>query len=446
MRYLIYRCLRLMHGVRHWAVQHFTPMGFGVVGCLCLAAIAGFGTTQSLSHLLFFFAVALLGLALVGSRLVQYHFRVTRTLPRFGTVGEPLQYPVVIHNLTPTQQQGLQLIEVASNPFPSFRAFLALPARSVISRRWRQQWGQLVARQQSAIAEPQALPPLASEAKTKVTGEILPLRRGRLTLDTLTLACPDPLGLLYKRQTFHCPESVCILPQRYTLPPLQLSKVRRHQQGDNVLISAIGEALEFRSLRDYRPGDPTNKIHWKSWAKVGRPIVKEQQEESAVHHALILDSFQPDLQFDPYGDRFEEALRIAISFLMQDQPEASRLDVLFATPKVRCVTVGRGLRHRAQLLETLATLTPCPEGAIGGLTPLFQTRASRLSGCFCILLNVDEDRLTFLKEIAQFGVPIKALILCEQTLDGEPLHYRLTPNCQVNLVAIDRIQEDLRLL
>ena len=436
----MYRWRWLLHLSTRWVFQQLTPGGLGILAGLILAAFLGMGSTESMVHLLCFFASALLILASIGSRFIQYSFRATRILPRFGTVGDPLQYQVILHNLTPSAQRGLKLRETFAHPFPSFREFTAIKTRYQWDRTWRQQWRNHVERQRVAIAQPQDLPPLKPETKTKVTGEVLPLQRGRLDLETITLACPDPLGLIYRHQTYDCPQSVCILPKRYHLPSLNLSNAKRYQMGDNTLASNIGESLEFRSLRDYRPGDPTNKIHWKSWAKVGRPIVKEQQEESAVHHALILDTFQTDA----HSEIVEEAIAVAVSFLTQDQPEETKLDVIFAAPEVRCVTVGRGLRQRAQVLETIATLTPCQDRPLDILTPMVQTRLPRLSGCLCILMNLDETRYAFLKMLAQSGIPSKAIVLCEQKTDlDEDLCDSLAPQCDAYLVSINDMQQDL---
>jgi hypothetical protein len=439
MNHLTYRCLRLIHLSQKWLFGQLTPTGLGILVCLMVAAVAGLGSTQSMAHLLFFFGVALLGLAAFGSRFVNYSFKGYRILPRFGTVGEPFQYQVVIQNLTPTAQPGLKLVETFPNAFPSFWEFMNIKTRCLVGSKWLGQWRRYVARQRWAIAPPQDLPILSAETKTKATGKILPLRRGRLSFEAVTLACPDPLGLIYKRQRYDLTQSVCILPKRYELPALSLSNARRHQTSENTLASSIGEALEFRSLRDYRPGDPTNKIHWKSWAKVGRPIVKEQQEESAIHHALILDTFQAD----PHSEVFEQALTVAISFLTRSQPEESLLDVIFADRRSNCVTVGRGLRQRAQVLETLVTLTPNQNQKLDVLMPIIQTRLSRLSGCFCIFINRDEVRSTFLKRLAQSGIPIKAIFLCEPNMIQESFIDDFSPCCRTHLISIDNMQQDL---
>lgn len=436
----LYRYLRFIYVTRKWLVQQFTPAGLGVLVGGIGSALISLGSIRSMCHVLFFFALALLILATIGSRLIQFRFKATRILPRFGTVGEPLPYHVVIQNFSPQPQKGLKLVETFTNPFPSFREFMQIKRRYPVSSQWRPHWRRYLAEQQWATAHLQDLPTLSTKGKTKAMVEILPLRRGSLHLETITLACPDPLGLIYKRHTFDVGQSICILPQRYQLSPLNLSQASRYQSGETLRASTVGEALEFRSLRDYRAGDPTNKIHWKSWAKVGRPIVKEQQNETSIHHALILDTFQPDL----YNTPFEEAIAVAISFLMQEQPEASLLDVIYAASDPRLVTVGKGLRQRAQIIETVATLNPNPHRELECLNPIIQSRLSRLSGCFCILLGFDDARYAFLKMLSQYGIPIKAICLSDLNLHLDPQFQEyFGPQCQLHSGEISSLQQEL---
>lgn len=437
---LTYRCLRFIYVTRKWLVQQFTPAGLGVLGGGIGSAISSLGSTRSMCHILFFFAFALLILATIGSRLIQFRFKATRLLPRFGTVGEPLPYQVVIQNLSPQPQKGLKLVETFAATFPSFREFIQIKRRYPVGNQWRPHWRRYLAEQQWAKAHLQDLPPLSTKGKTKAMVEILPLRRGSLHLQTITLACPDPLGLIYKRHTYDVGQSICILPQRYQLPPLNLSLASRYQSSETLRTSTAGEALEFRSLRDYRAGDPTNKIHWKSWAKVGRPIVKEQQDETAIHHALILDTFQPD----PYSSTFEKVIAVAVSFLMQEQPEASLLDVIYAATDPHLVTVGKGLRQRAQIIETVATLNSNQRLELDCLNPIIQTRLSRLSGCFCILQEYDDERYAFLKMLDQYGIPIKAICLSELNSPMDPrVQDYFGPQIHLQSGAIPTLQQQL---
>lgn len=89
-----------------------------------------------------------------------------------------------------------------------------------------------------------------------MTLALTPRRRGRLDLAGATVSKPDPLGLYRAMRTEDAPGSILVLPRRYRLPPAALPGRRRRQPGGVALASSVGDAEEFVSLRDYRPGDP----------------------------------------------------------------------------------------------------------------------------------------------------------------------------------------------
>ena len=439
MKLWIYRSLRWAYLKYRWVKQSWTALGLGVFVILLVSGFVGIWSAQSMSHMVFFLALFMLAIAWISSRWIQYDYKATRSLPRFGTVGEPLEYLVKFRNLTSSVQRGLLWKDAVPEDFPRYREFLAFRDRCLDWRDLFLQWPTFVAQRRWAIAPMQSVPPLAPQGKTELKGAITPLRRGALNLRGITVLCTDPLGLSYQQRTFEMEQSICILPRRYQLPDLSLLVSRKNQMGDQVLTDAVGEALEFRSLRDYRPGDPTNKIHWKSWAKVGRPIVKEQQDESTVRHGLIVDSCPT-----PDGHAlFEEVLAIATSILIQDPSQAALLDVMFMAETVRRVTVGQGLRQRAQILETLATLEPSPAHKFEAMLPMVQSRLTRLSGCICVFNQWDSTREDVLKKLAQYQIPTQVYVLM-------PVCPLITPDpawsfyCRIQWLVLGQVQEDLQ--
>ena len=131
----------------------------------------------------------------------------------------------------------------------------------------------------------------------------------------VTLARPDPLGLFRALVNQPAPQSALILPKRYPLPPIALPGAMKYQQGGVALASNVGRSEEFVALREYRRGDPWRHIHWRSWAKTGKPIVKEFEDEFFVRHALVLDTFTDQ----PHEDQFEEAVSVAASFACRSE-------------------------------------------------------------------------------------------------------------------------------
>ena len=110
--------------------------------------------------------------------------------------------------------------------------------------------------------------------------EVTPLRRGILRFNGLTLARADALGLFRGFARVHAPHTVMVLPKRYPLPPLELPGTMRYQAGGIALASNVGQSDEFVPLRDYRRATPS-VIHWRSWAKAGKPVVKSGSNSSS---------------------------------------------------------------------------------------------------------------------------------------------------------------------
>src|SRR5207302_10880458 len=233
-----------------------------------------------------------------------------------------------------------------------------------------------------------AVPTAAPREEVEVRLELIPLRRGLLRFNAVRLARPDPLGLLRALAKVPLPQTTLILPRRYRLPPVSFPGTLKYQDGGVALASRVGQSEEFVALRDYRHGDPLRHIHWRSWAKACKPVVKEFEDEFFVRHALVLDTFTAY----PHSEIFEEAISVAASFACAIQTQESLLDLLFVGPQSYCFTAGRGLAHTDQMLEILASVQPCTEKLFSELEHLVLTHVKSVSGCICVLLAWDDGR------------------------------------------------------
>jgi uncharacterized protein (DUF58 family) len=204
--------------------------------------------------------------------------------------------------------------------------------------------------------------------------------------------------------------------------------------------SNVGQSEEFVALRDYRHGDPLRHIHWRSWAKTGKPIVKEFEDEFFVRHALVLDTFTDD----PRSELFEEAVSVAASFACAVLTQESLLDLLFVGPQAYCFTAGRGLAHTDQMLEILASVRACGEPQFRALETLVVDHAAIVSGCICVLLAWDDTRRNLVRKLKALGIPVLVLVLTEPGRDEslEPGPMRDDPD-RFHVLEIGRIEQDL---
>jgi uncharacterized protein (DUF58 family) len=243
---------------------------------------------------------------------------------------------------------------------------------------------------------------------------MMPLRRGIAHLTRVAVGCPEPFGLFRAFRFIEAPQSVLILPKRYRLPPFELPGSMKYQQGGVSMASSVGESEEFLSLREYRPGDPLRRLHWKSFAKAGKPLVKEFQDEFFVRHALLLDTFGAL----PLSEMFEEAISIAASLAYTLQDHDSLLDLMFVGPQAYCFTSGRGLAHIDQILEILATVQVCHDKDFKSLESLVLGHVDSMSGCLCVFLAWDEPRRHLVQMLRSRGVPLRVFVV---TADDTPL-------------------------
>jgi uncharacterized protein (DUF58 family) len=425
----------------HRFSRRLTLTGWVMVGGTVAAAALGADTNASISYQTF----AVLGCLVLASALCtplgRPKLSLERVLPRFGSVGEPLRYRIRVRNEGRKPQNALKLIEELPDPRPTLEEFVLTPEPGEARRHWlyrrygyHHRWRWLMARNIRARIPELAVPDLPPGGKADVASELTPLRRGLLRLNATTVACPDPFGLFRSLRRISQPASILILPKRHAMPGFELPGTMKYQLGGVSLASSVGESEEFVSLREYRPGDPLRRIHWKSFAKLGKPIVKEYQEEFFVRHALILDTFGGT----DHEAIFEEAVSIAASLAWTIQNQDSLLDLMFVGPEAYCFTSGRGVGHIEQMLEILASVQMCQKKGFESLEHLVFNHASELSGCVCVFLSWDQTRQDLVQGLLTRRIPLRVLVVSESeerlplgVMEAQPENFHVLPRGQV---------------
>jgi uncharacterized protein (DUF58 family) len=423
---LSYRAFRAVSGAGYWLTRHLTRAGVLVAGVLVASAALGIDTTQTVAYKIFGLASGLLAVAAVSARLLRDRFAVERVLPRLVTAGESFTYHVAVTNQAGALRAGLAIHEDLADPRPdyvTFRARLQFPTYRA--------WKRLIASRAAVEVEAQPVPPLASGGRVEVVMRGEALRRGSQSFAGLTLARAEPLALCNSLFTVESRANLLVLPRRYALPQLALPGSRKYQPGGVALASSVGDSEEFMGLREYRPGDPLQRIHWRSFARAGEPIVKEYQDEFFERHALVLDSFTAAED----TSAFEEAVSIAASFAYTVNTRECLLDLMFVGAHSYCYTAGRGQLSTGGLLEVLAGVQPCRDKPFSVLQDAILARRAALTGCILIFIGWDEARAAFTRRLRALGLPILALAVSAESVRDAPAWLRV--------LAPGRIQEGL---
>jgi uncharacterized protein (DUF58 family) len=404
-----------------WTRRRFTPAGLALLYVLVAATVFGVDTRRTVAYQLFGLVIGLLAIASLGSLRFRPQLTFERRLPQYVTVGEVFSYRHRVHNRGLRRIARVRLRDELAECFPDAQTFRHArgardPQVNWVDRRIGfPRWLELVRRGRGADIEDTDLLDLPAGHSVEITLSATPLRRGVLRFERCRLLRPDPLGLVNASTGIDLPGELVVLPRCYPMPPLRLPGARRFQRGGVALSHNVGDSQEFIQLRDYRPGDPLRHIHWPSFAKAGKPVVKEFQDEYFTRYALVLDTFG-----DAGSDvEFEAAVSVAASFVSGLEIRDALLDLVFVEDRAYRLTVGRGLGRTLDLLRELAAVEPCRGHTFDLLAAHVLEHAQALSGCILVLLRMDEQRQQLVQRLRGLGVQLLVLVTTPERTNSE---------------------------
>ncbi len=137
--------------------------------------------------------------------------------------------------------------------------------------------------------------------------------RGRFPLGDVALGIKTPLGLLRRIVRVRPGDSVVVVPSLSNVRKFRLLSLQ-HRLGD-VGVRALkqrGEGGAFAGLRDYVPGDDPRLVDWKSTARHGHLITREETVERSQTVISIIDCGRAMTQLAGRFARFEHVLSAAL--------------------------------------------------------------------------------------------------------------------------------------
>ncbi len=114
-------------------------------------------------------------------------------------------------------------------------------------------------------------------------------RRGLYRFSGFRIGTKFPFALFRKTRDVSEASEALVFPAIYSVPP----PTPRARHADGSLAAKLGRRGEFFGLREYREGDDSRDIHWRSTARSGRVLVREYEEESQKRATLLIDNALP---------------------------------------------------------------------------------------------------------------------------------------------------------
>jgi uncharacterized protein (DUF58 family) len=176
-------------------------------------------------------------------------------------------------------------------------------------------------------------------------------RRGRYEVGPLRVTLTDPFGLVERSQLVLATEEVIVYPRvRDVLPPPEMGGLDLDREQPQVR-SRIEPSGEFHTLREYAPGDDLRHVHWRSTARRGQLMMRQNEARRRTPVLVMLD-VRPGAHDRASFERAVEACASVVAAIDRtDRP----VDVILSTGKL----IGAaGRRHLGTVMDELAVVEP----------------------------------------------------------------------------------------
>ncbi|MEV7327273.1 DUF58 domain-containing protein [Micromonospora sp. NPDC093244] len=147
---------------------------------------------------------------------------------------------------------------------------------------------------------------------TEVRYEVPTDRRGVVPVGPLRVTRRDPLGLVALARPYGETTPVWVHPR---IHPLTAVPTGAGRSLDGRVDGVPHGSITFDSLREYVVGDELRRVHWRTSARVGELMVRENVDTSLPRLVVLLDNraVAHPQQVDGVADSFESACEAAAS-------------------------------------------------------------------------------------------------------------------------------------
>jgi uncharacterized protein (DUF58 family) len=134
-----------------------------------------------------------------------------------------------------------------------------------------------------------AFPPLAAGESVEIEMELAPPRRGSFLLGPTLLVVEGAFGLARARRWIGEETEVTVVPSVVPLGSATLPMAAGQGEASLVQRRAVGDEDDVIT-REYRRGDAMRRVHWRSTARHGELMVRQEEQRSHPEARILVDT------------------------------------------------------------------------------------------------------------------------------------------------------------
>jgi uncharacterized protein (DUF58 family) len=252
------------------------------------------------------------------------------------------------------------------------------------------------------------VPPLAPGEDARAAYRFPTDRRGRFEVGPLRSTTTDAFGLVSMTRRVLAVEEVLVYPRVHDIiPPPEVGGLDLDRDHPRVR-SRVEPSGDFMTLRDYAPGDDLRHVHWRSTARRGHLMMRQNETRRRAPVLLLLDVRPAALDRASFERVVEACASIATALDRASRP----FEVILSTG----VVIGApGRRHLANIMDELAIVQT------HGPDRVLLSRTRRRTGALIAVIGRVEP-----SEAGAFAVLVRdgGLLVTVSCVDGVPTPLR----------------------
>lgn len=200
------------------------------------------------------------------------------------------------------------------------------------------------------------IPHVPASGSATGTYRITVHRRGRYRLGPLRCGTRFPLGLIRGQIVLPDREEIIVAPRLGRLLPAWINFIEAELLGDERRHPQRGMSEgDYYGLRPWQSGDSLRWIHWRTTAKLGRPIVRQFERRKSRDVAIVLDPWLPANRSQDDEALAELAISFAATALYDISTRGhSRLTLAICSRQPECLSGPASPPFCQELLTRLA--------------------------------------------------------------------------------------------
>lgn len=229
-----------------------------------------------------------------------------------------------------------------------------------------------------------------ANAISKVPYRVRLLKRGAYRLESVYVTALDPLGVFAFSKRFEAPGELLVYPVPEPISDIVLMGAERYGFRELPIATTRGSGVDPDGVREYIPGDPLRRVHWKSTARSGKLSVIEFEESRAVNVVIALDICRQGQYGEGRESSFEYLVRVAASLAQSSIRQGASVRLITGDAVTPASASGRGSDHLYEVLGDLARAEPIDDET---LSSSLMRRVGRIAlGTTLVVLTSGNDR------------------------------------------------------